>query len=198
VNDANVIIPKGFEEQILSFNVNGLNSMWESFHLRKPVDAPIDYIAILEIKDINVSPEREKETHFIESKEIQDGEEYVLDGNGDIVRDSLGNKLTTPRYITIQAEVVELFRTKLASVSGVVKILDKENREIVYVEPVYVESVFESYACRYFGDKRALTGKTKKRLRAYADSFPDDYQITMAAAAKLKDIFYSELRHNYS
>ena len=44
----------------------------------------------MRLTNIEVSPEQIKEREYEDTKEIEDGFEYVLDGNGNVAKDSSG------------------------------------------------------------------------------------------------------------
>ena len=196
-NDADVIIPAAFEERVLELNLYGLNSFWEEYYFDPATDFPMDYKVILEIDDMQVSPEYEKETHHIDTKEVKDGFEYVFDKNGNVKKDSLGNDIKTPRYINVSAEVLELYRNKAARVSGMFRVISLKDSHQTYSAPIQVEAVFDSYSSRFFGDRRALCDRTINTLRSYPEPFPSDYDLTLQAADELKEIFKRELRSGW-
>ena len=48
---------------------------------------------IVNFRQINISPEQVKEKQFIKEKQIKDGTKTLLDANGNVVKDSLGNPI---------------------------------------------------------------------------------------------------------
>lgn len=194
-NNADVVLPQEFSEEISRIDVRELEDMWTRYYTQDPGNLNFDYMAAIVIDRLDVSPEREKEVYYIDEKEIKDGFEYVLDKNGNVMKDSLGNDIKIDKYKTIRAEIFELYRHKAALVSGKVEYKDLRTGEIVNSRPVNVEAVFESYASKFNGDKRALSNKTKGRLRNKPLPFPSDFDLTMQAATDLKEILADELRY---
>ena len=194
-NYSNIVLPKDFYRDVKNINTQDLNEMWLKFFTKedKPMDE-FDYIVDLNINEILISPEREKEREFEESKKVKDGFTYLYDKDGNVKKDSLGNDIKQERYSNVKARVFELLRTKVATVRGDIIIKDL-NRVTNYKSvPVNVDAVFESYASRYEGDKRALSTETKNRLRSYPDPFPANGELLMMAVDDLKNMLLREIK----
>ncbi len=195
-NYSNIVLPKDFYRDVKNINTQELNEMWLKFFTKedKPMDE-FDYIIDLNINEILISPEREKEREFEETKKIKDGFTYLYDKNGNVKKDSLGNDIKQERYRIVKARVFELYRTKIATVRGDIVIKDL-NRVTNYKSvPVNVDAVFESYASRFEGDKRALSKETKKRLRTVPQPFPPNGELLMMAVDDLKNMLLQEIKN---
>ena len=195
-NEANVILPKDFERELSRIDVRELEDMWTKYYTQDPGDINYDYNAAIVIERLEISPEKEKQVYYTDEKEIKDGFDYALDDKGNVRKDSLGNDIKVDKYVKIRADISELFRYKAATVTGKVVYKDLRTGEIIKSKPVNVEAVFENYASRYTGDKRALSSKTTGRLRDRPLPFPSDYDLTMQAADNLKTILIEELRYD--
>jgi hypothetical protein len=195
-NDAEVILPADFQKELTRIDIRELEDMWTRYYTKDPGDINFDYHAAIVIDRLEITPEREKEVIYIDEKEIKDGFEYELDSNGNVKKDSLGNDIKVDKYIKVRAEIFELYRHKAALVSGKVIYKDLRTGEVVSSRPVNVDAVFESYASKFNGDKRALSSKTQRRLRSKPLPFPSDYDLTMQAADNLKEILADELRYD--
>lgn len=192
-NQASVIIPYAFEREVLDIHVRDLNSTWVEYYVRDAGNNPIDVRAILEIRTIEISPERELVNRYEDTKEIKDGFNYVLDNNGNVMKDTSGNDIKVDNFTTIRAEVTEIVRTKSAFVRGNVYYYDKQTGEKFRTNPVNVEAVFEDIACQFRGDRRAIRDKRLKYIKPYPAAFPSDLSITMDAAQNLKEVFRSQI-----
>ena len=95
------VMPKDFENELLKITLKKLNKQWLNFDTRENQNLYYDYTIYLNIKAIDKTPERIKEIHYDETKRIRDGDEYVLDENGNVKKDSLGNDIKIPKYVTI-------------------------------------------------------------------------------------------------
>lgn len=196
-NNSQVILPKEFYYELKNINTKDLNQMWLKFYTNedKSVDK-FDYIVDLNIKDIVITPEREKEREFEETKKVKDGFTYLYDKNGNVKKDSLGNDIKKEKYSNVKAKVFELYRNKVAHVRGDIKIKDLNRNTNFKSYPINVDAVFESYAARYEGDKRALSSETRARLRTVPEPFPPTGELLMMAVDDLKNILLQQIKEN--
>ena len=95
--NAPVLLPKDFEQEIERLSVRDLNSEWRSFHLNPQSGVNYDYTVVMNIRDIQISPALVKEREYKESRRIEDGFDYVLDQDGNVLKDSLGNDVRETR-----------------------------------------------------------------------------------------------------
>ena len=186
-NKSNAFVPKEFEREVLNIHVRDLNTKWTEYYVKSVNNVPIDIHAILEIRTMEISPEREVVHHYDNEKRIKDGYRYIKDPSGNVMTDSLGNKMKKDKYRVVRAHITEIQRTKAALVRGNVFYYDKQTGEKFRTEAVKVEAIFEDFACQYTGDRRAIEDKYLTRLKSYPAPFPSDYAITMDAAVNLKE-----------
>ena len=187
-NNAQVLLPQEFEKTVLQMGVADLNTGWNRFHLTNPNNVKADFKVIMSLNDIDVSPERIKEREYVETREIEDGFEYVLDQNGNVLKDTLGNDITIPRRVLIEARVLEVFQSKAAIVGGHLEYYDMQSNELMKTMPVSVEAVFENYASKFRGDRRALTDLSRRRCDTRPLPFPTDEELLLDAADSLKPL----------
>lgn len=192
-NEAPVIMPEEFERAVLGISVVDLNDTWRRFHLQ-PRGLEVDVNATLVVQDIRISPEREFIREFEESKEIKDGWQYVLDKNGNVAKDSLGNDIKEDRFITVKAVITEVNREKLAELRGVMRYTDARTGEVIQVKPITVKNDFGDSTCHFRGDRRALKSGTRNRIGHRLDPFPTDYDMTLYAAEEMKIALKNDLR----
>jgi len=186
-NTANTVIPIDLQSELLAVSIPALNSFWTKFYTYDVEDnTPMDFRAILEIDDLEVSPERESQRQYQDSREIVDGFNYVLDQAGNVAKDTLGNDIKEDRYITITADVIEIFREKAAYVKGSLKIIDLNGKQLIDQFPISSEAIFTSYASSFFGDRRALSSGSRNRLRNNPERFPQDEELIWQAAEDVK------------
>ncbi|NHZ84704.1 MAG: hypothetical protein GWP19_02350 [Planctomycetia bacterium] len=97
-NKTQIFLPNQFKNDLMDFGVTDFNSEWVEFHSLNPNNNTYyDYFAVVNLKRIEVSPEQVQQKDRMESKEIEDGWEYVLDDNGNVVKDSEGNDVKIPK-----------------------------------------------------------------------------------------------------
>jgi len=141
-NSAPVVTPAAFEQRLSQVNTAGLNNFWQQYHIRDNRQFDFDYEIKLRITDILVSPEVVREREYVDTKNITDGYEYVLDNNGNVLKDSLGNDVKVPREITVKAWIIETLQQKEANVEGVVEIYNLRTNRLVRSQPLAAVALF--------------------------------------------------------
>ncbi|MBN8678177.1 MAG: hypothetical protein J0M29_08125 [Chitinophagales bacterium] len=197
-NLSNKVLPKQFAERLLNIDKSGLDSEWRDFSFVEEKGLYYDYRAVLKIRDIDISPERVQERAYIDEKKIQDGWDYVLDKKGNVMKDSLGNDIKTPRMVIIRADVLEVFQSKAARIAGSIEIRDHDGKNLLETCEVSTEVRFENYASTFRGDERALTPDSKARIGNRPLPFPKDEDMLSQAADRLKPEVKDELRSSRS
>ncbi len=192
-NESQSILPRGFEQELLRIQTSQMDDRWRVYDLNPADDRDYDYRASFVIRDIDVSPERLSERTYVDEKEITDGEEYVLDDNGNVAKDSLGNDIKQPKKVQIKARVIEVLQQKTAVVSGTMQLYDLRQGRVVDEEALTAEAQFENYASTFIGDKRALTEQSRRRIGNRPQEFPSDEQLVLDAASVLKPILQQRL-----
>lgn len=193
-NRSLVSMPVGFEEVMLAVDIKSLDDRWTKYYSTPPGQMDIDLVTEIEIREFAVSPEQEHVREYQEKQEVQDGFEYFYDSNGNVAKDTLGNDIKKPRMIWVFADVLEVRRTKAATVGGVIKFYDARTKELMKAENFSVESKFRDSTCSFRGDRRALTSNTRTRLRSNPRPFPTNESLALDAATKLKGVFASEIK----
>ena len=123
---------------------------------------------------------------YTETKEIEDGFEYVFDENGNVKKDSLGNDIKIPKYKTISCNVVEFFQRKTAIISGQLEYYDNRTQKLIKAEPITAQSVFENAYATANGNLNALKPETRKKLNLKPVPFPTDEAMVLQAGETLK------------
>lgn len=195
-NNAGVVLPYALEDELLRFPIQGLNSRWQTYLTRSEPKSPPHYQVVINFTNIVVSPERVKERAFEESREVQDGFEYVLDNNGNVLKDSLGNDVKVPRKIWVRAQVLETLQSKEASVAGYIELYDMTNNNLLERKPLRADALFENYASTFRGDRRALSTSSKQRIGNRPVPFPSSESLLIQAADELKPVIKSILTNN--
>lgn len=197
VNNSGGFLPRGFEQELLRVRTSNLDDRWRVYDFTPRAGRSYDYNARILIEDIAVSPERVNERTYIDEREIEDGEEYVLDANGNVAKDTLGNDITRPRFVNIRADVLEVFQTKSAIVSGSFVLYDNVARRVVDEDRLTAEARFEHYASTFRGDRRALSSQSRRRIGNRPLPFPTDEAMILDAADVLKPQLKNRLAGSY-
>ena len=192
-NSAPVVLPMAFEKEVKRIALDDLQDSWTQYHSKATADITIDLRVIMNIRNIDVSPERISERAYIDQKEIKDGYEYLYDENGRAIVDSSGTHIKVPVKKIITAEVIESYQHKAAIVSGNLDFFDPKTKELLQSEPISVETVFENYASTFRGDRRALSRDSKRRIGNSPLPFPSDESLLLEAADRLKPIIKNKM-----
>ncbi|WP_369791959.1 hypothetical protein [Tenacibaculum sp. 47A_GOM-205m] len=185
-NKTNQIIPKRLERDLLAIDTYGLNDLWTVYHANKDRKIRYDFDLELDFRNIEISPEQVREKEIIKEKRIKDGYKYLLDNNGNYVKDSLGNKIKVDKYKIIRCKLYQFTQFKSSRVSGVVKYIDNRTNQLLEKFPIQSEFVFEHVYADYDGDKRALESSFLDLLNERVVSFPSNEQMVYDTGTDLK------------
>jgi hypothetical protein len=192
-NNSRSILPKEFEREIKRISVKDLDNRWQKLYLNPASGVDYDYTVVMNLTEIEVSPELIKEREYVDDKTIEEGWEYILDKNGNVVKDSAGNDIKIPKKVLIKARVFESYQHKAAHVAGSLEFYDNYRKELIYTEPIAVDAIFESYAATFDGDKRALTHESKRKIGNKPQPFPSDEALVLQAADLMKPVIKNKI-----
>jgi len=181
-NRAPVVVPRRFEERLVQINTSDLNSFWEQYHLKNNTGITFDYRIKMDITQILVSPERIRERQYVDQKEIEDGYEYVLDYQGNVAKDSLGNDIKVARIVNVQALIIEVLQQKEVEVQGLVKVYNLPENRLLRSAPLGATVLFENYASTFTGDRRALSRQSRRCIGNRPVPFPTNETMIIQAA----------------
>ncbi|MEZ4985791.1 MAG: hypothetical protein R2795_12285 [Saprospiraceae bacterium] len=185
-NEAPVVTPTDFDRRLKAIHVADMNTFWQQYHLANRGAQDFDFEIRLRITDIRVTPEVVRERQYTDTKEVEDGWEYVLDNRGNVAKDSLGNDIKVPRKVKVFATVTEVFQQKEALVQGVLEVYNAHNRQLVRTQPLTANAIFENYASTIHGDRRALSADSRRRIGNAPVPFPSNEYLILQAADELK------------
>lgn len=188
INNTQLRITPEFEQELLNFNTEGLNSEWVEYHFRHINDEiEYDYMVGINITDILLTPDQKKETDVVYKKDVPDGFNYALDARGNVMRDTAGNDIRIPKYKTLTATLIETQQHKEVTIRGVVEIFELvPNRRMLAKEPVGAKNVFDHVSARAVGDVEALDEEGKKKIKSEFIPFPGDFQMIFNCTETLK------------
>ena len=186
-NETPLNLPDQFKKELMDFGVTDFNSEWIEFHTTDPSNNTYyDYFTIINLKKIEVSPEQVQQKDRMESKEIEDGWEYVLDDNGNVVKDSEGNDIKIPKTRTISCTLIETHQYKTAKLEGNIGLVQNKPYKVIKQVPIGAESVFEHISARAIGDVNALSDESKELLKNKSVPFPRDLDLIIDGAETFK------------
>lgn len=193
INDAPVVTPAEFDRRLKAVNLADLNSFWQLYHLNPRAVDQFDFRINLRILDIAVSPEQVREREYVDTREIEDGYEYVLDENGNVAKDTLGNDIKVPRNVLVKAWVIETYQIKEAQVQANLEVIDLRTNQIIRTQSLGATAIFENYASTFRGDRRALSPETRRRIGNVPMPFPSGEAMIIQAADQLKPALLDRL-----
>ena len=185
-NQTRQIIPRRLEEDLLNFDTYGLDKFWSEYHSNTQSDIEYDYSIELQLKRINVSPERISEREFVRKRQVVDGWKYKLDTNGNVLKDSLGNDIKIDKIITARCRYVEFNQIKSTQVVANVEFSDLKSDRLLESFPIASEFIFENLYAIAKGDRRALDDQDRDILRNEEIYFPSDEEMVYETGEDLK------------
>jgi len=185
-NQTEQVIPQRLEDDLLNFDTYGLNNFWTVYHASDDNIASYDYAMQLQLKRINISPERVHERELVREADVVDGWEYELDANGNVAKDSLGNDIKIDKIIRARCKLFEFTQTKSTQVIADVVYSNLNTKELLDTFTIDSEFVFENIYARSRGDKRALSSKDRRLINRRRMQFPSSEQMVYDTGEDLK------------
>ncbi|CAM3685325.1 hypothetical protein FSS13T_14190 [Flavobacterium saliperosum S13] len=195
-NETNMIIPARLQSDLLDFSTFGLNDKWTVYHSNRQKGINYDYGMIVNFRQINISPEQIKEKEFIKEKQIKDGTKTLVDANGNVVKDSLGNPIKVDNFKTIRANIYEFRQFKACQVTAKVDYVDFRTNQLIETFPLTSEFNFEYIYANYNGDKRACDDNYLMYFDRRAVPFPSNEQMVFDTGEDLKAKLKSIITRN--
>jgi uncharacterized Zn ribbon protein len=181
-----VVAPKTLMEELQAITVDDLDKDWLNYDNYVDSNRIYHYSIILTMNDILVSPEEMKETITQESKEVEDGFSYVLDANGNVKKDTLGNDIKIIKYKTIHCAVKRVQQRKTARITGNINYFDNITNKLMKAEPITSDALFENFYAVANGDLNALSPQSQKDLQTQPVPFPPTPDLIIQAGNVLK------------
>lgn len=198
-NQTGMPLPPGYEDELKKLNINELNRKWSIYETREAQNGSYDYIVSMNVKRIDASPERLSENRYVDKKTIQDGWEYVLDKNGNVMKDSLGNDIKNPKYKTIFCEVIERIQQKSVMVTGQVEFINLSNKQVIKSVPISSENRFDFRSAIAQGDLNALSPESLEKIKNRLPApFPPTGSMVAATLPLYKQLSVQAIRDNGS
>ncbi len=197
MNNSESILPVQFEKDLLKTSLANLNEKWTIFHTQPLDNFFYDYSIIVNIKVIDISPESQHDSHFTETKEVQEGTKFKLDANGNVMKDANGNDIKIPNYVTHTCKVTEVRQSKSCIIAGTVDFWENQNKQMIKTEPVRAEFYFSNVFANAHGDMSILKPESKKKLHSQFIPFPTNGDMIMSTGDILKDMVKGIIKKNH-
>ncbi len=196
-NNTHLKLSEEFIDELLAVSPQELETQWVEYYTRAlDENTRYDYHIKINLKVIAVFPEGIKEIDRIEKKTLEDGFQYVLDKNGNVMKDSLGNDIKIKKYKDITCTVVETAQKKSAQIDGDVEIYQTDPLKLLRKDPIGANSHFEHYSARAIGDVNALSPESRELVEREPLPFPGDGEMIMRCSESLKIAIRGILQRN--
>ena len=188
-NRTQQVIPRRLEQAILDFDTYDLDDLWTEYHNTTDSTTDYNFGIVLDIQEILISPERIIEKEFDRIVQVLDGWDYVLDSNGNVKKDSLGNDIKVDVLKELKAKVLVSNQSKSVAIGGVVQYRNLKQNKNISKFPIVSEFIFEHQFANFRGDKEALTIEDKNLIRIGYLDFPTNEQMIFDTSTDLKNKF---------
>jgi hypothetical protein len=195
VNRSIGFVPKDVRKRFIEYINLTNDSKWVSYHFDQESKNKADYRIELALNDIKISPESLNDTYHHFTKEIQDGFNYKLDKKGNVMKDSSGNDIKIPKFISVKATIREVNQLKEALVNAHIRLIENNTGQVLENSPVNACSTFTNYAVMFQGDKRAVPNEWICKVGGIVQGFPNDYDILDQAIAEVGKKASKNLRY---
>jgi hypothetical protein len=186
-NNSGMILPEYFDAELRKASLRERSTQWLTFDTFENENIDYDYVIVLNINEIQYSPERVEHRNYSESREIEDGLRYELDRNGNVKKDSLGNDIRVPNIVTVTADITESSQTKSAFVGGAIDFFELQSDQLIRSENISVEAVFLNKYGTFSGNEKALSEETARTIGGREVPFPSNEVMLLDAAELLKN-----------
>jgi hypothetical protein len=185
-NETQQIIPVRLEDDLLNISTYGLNNQWTVYHNNKQANFNYDYELNLRFKNISISPEQISERQISKERQIKNGTKNLLDNNGNVVKDSLGNAIQIDKFITVTCDYFETKQLKQTEIIASAEVIDLTTKQLIDAFPVNSSFVFEHIYANFQGDRRALDDNLINYLTNRRVPFPSNEQMIFDTGEDLK------------
>ena len=159
-------------KKLLDLNTPSFNSKWVQFHTYIKNPPVQDYSVIIRFEKLFATPGATDQKSYNKEKEIENGWQYVLDNNGNVMKDSLGNDIKVPKIEKIFCNVTEIHLHKEVHVVGKIIFYDNVHSQELKYLPIGADQIFDYVYATANGDLRALDKATKKLINKKPMAFP--------------------------
>ncbi|MCU0462867.1 MAG: hypothetical protein MUF36_12795 [Bacteroidales bacterium] len=196
-NTTPIKFPQDFEENLISVDLQALNSEWVEFHtLNLDKEAKYDYFVNVNVRNIGVSPDQTAVKDSVVRKEVEDGFTYKLDSKGNVMRDTSGNDIKIKKYKTLQCALISTLQTKSCAIDGDIEIIQTNPNKLLKKDPIGAKSTFEHVSARAVGDVGALNPSQLERTKAQIAPFPSDIEMVLRCSDALKNAIRGSIQTN--
>ena len=164
-------------KDLASINSANFTNQWIIFHNTKQRNINYNYQVDISLDKLTFEPEKTLQETVAQEGKIQDGWQYQLDSNGNVMKDDKGNDIKVAKYKVVKAEVTLYQQNKSSKLDGNIIIKDLTHRKTVSTNPTFGEAKFQHLYGKYRGDQRAIEQKYYEALQAKEVPYPQDFEF---------------------
>jgi len=196
-NTTMVKFPQEFEEDLLTVDLQALNSEWVEFHtINLDDNIKYDYFINVNVRNIAVSDNQTAQRDSVIKRDVEDGFNYQLDSKGNVMKDSLGNDIKVKKYKTLQCALISTIQTKACRIDGDIEIIQINPNKVIKKDPIGAQSNFENISARALGDLGALNASQLERTKTQVIPFPSDIEMVLRCSESLKMAIRGSIQSN--
>jgi hypothetical protein len=196
-NTTMVKFPQEFEEDLLSVDLQALNSEWVEFHtISLDKNTEYDYFINVNVRNILVSPDQTAQLDSVIKRDVEDGFSYRLDSKGNVMKDTLGNDIKVKKYKTLQCAMISTLQTKSCRIEGDIEVIQTNPNKLLKKDPMGAQATFENISARALGDIGALNSSQLARTRTQVVPFPSDIEMVLRCSESLKQAIRGSIQSN--
>ena len=187
VANNSLFLAPGFEKELLPYRLDQLNQQWLQFDLLNVQEDKYDYLIQIQLTEAIDGPPVTNQRNWTETKKIKDGFNYVLDENGNVKKDSLGNDVRTNRYIDIVAYLTSFEQVKSVRLSARIDFIRISDGRLVERIPVSHDVIFNNIYATVHGNLNAVSENTRQLLHSRSLPFPPASTMYLEAQDILRE-----------
>jgi len=196
-NSTMIKFPPEFEEDLLSVDLQALNSEWVEFHtINLDKDTKYDYFINVNVRNILISPDQTSQLDSVIKRDVEDGYSYQLDKKGNVMKDTLGNDIKMKKYKTLQCALISTLQTKSCRIEGDIETIQVNPDKVLKKDPIGAQSTFENISARALGDLGALNASQLARTKTQIVPFPSDTEMVLRCSESLKQAIRGSIQTN--
>ena len=189
--------PQDFEEDLISVDLQSLNSEWVEFHTTNlDKNVQYDYFINVNVRNIVVSMDQTAERDSVVKKDIEDGFTYKLNSKGNVMKDTLGNDIKLKKYKTLQCALISTLQTKSCQIEGDIETIQVNPNKVLKKDPIGAKSFFENVSARAVGDVGALNASQLERTKTQIVPFPSEIDMIVRTSNSLKSAIRGSIQTN--
>jgi len=173
-------------KDLASINSANFNNQWVIFHNQKQRGVNYNYQVDISLDKLILEPEKTLQEIVPQEGKVQDGWQYQLDSNGNVMKDDKGNDIKVAKYKIVKAEVALYQQNKSSKLDGTITIKDLIKRSTVSTNPTFGEVKFQHLYGKYKGDQRAIEQKYYEALKAKEVPYPQDFEFIKYSISNFK------------